>query len=563
MSFVSTVLDLDRLRQISQVLIRHGFGALAAKMGLPGTKKAAPSPEGQSSDLHDLGVRLRLALQDLGTTFVKLGQIVSTRPDLIPPEIVTELKRLQDDVAPFDSALARQQISEELGGAVDQLFRQIDEEPLACASVAQVYRAIVAGEEGDEQVAIKVQRPGIAQTVARDLNLLHHLARLLERTIPEAQVYSPSGLVSEFERAILAELDFTVEAANAESFAANFATEADLRFPKIYRRLSSRRVLTMEYLAGLKVDEAVRRGADGAWIATTAVRVLLRMVFEDGFFHADPHPGNFVIMPVPPEGKRYQEGAALQIGLLDLGLVGRLSPALRDRTADLLLAAARNDSAALADAMLAVGRARAPVDRAAFRAYVDRVSAKHLGKPLQEVEAAAVLGDLVAGALAFQIEIPTELTMLFRAIVTVEGVGKEIHPELDVLQVAKPYLIKMLWARYHPTRLAKDGLRELSLLKELARDLPAQLSSIANALDQGRLQIRTEDRAGARSRERLGRRIRAGLVVLGAAGCGTALSLGGQGLLGQRLLLGAGVYLLAHLLFDWLHLRDDRERKGR
>lgn len=599
MSILSTVRDLDRLRVITQVLIRHGFGHLAVKMGLPGAKKAKPPAAAEDAAGDDeataeagdaqttvaavdgqpvpvptgpqLGERLRLVLQDLGTTFVKLGQIVSTRPDLVPEEIVSELKKLQDDVKPFPTEEAREVVERELGAPIEELFVEFGAEPLACASVAQVYRAELKLPDGEPNVpvVIKVQRPGIEATVERDINLLHWLARLLEATVPEARVYSPKGLVDEFEQAIKAELDFTVEAQNAERFAENFAGEETIRFPRAYREASSRRVLTLEYFDGVKVTDAVRAGADGPWIAETSVRLILKMVFEDGFFHADPHPGNILILPRPtvPEGggePRYAPEQQLIIGLLDLGLVGRLSPELRDKTTDLLLAAARNDPDALADALLAIGKPRRRVDREAFREYTRRVSEAHLGKEMKDIEAAAIFRDIITGALKFGIEIPSELTMLFRAIMTIEGVGKEIDPELDVLAVARPYLVKMLWQRYHPTRLAKDFWRDAGRLSVVARELPAQLSRIIEDLQRGDFRVKTEDRARARALERLGRRLRATAVTITTMASGVALLIADRYVdLGQALLIFGMAWMVLHFAVDYRHQkRDDEDAAG-
>jgi ubiquinone biosynthesis protein len=438
---------------------------------------------------------------------------------------------------------------------VDDLFEEFDPQPLASASIAQVHRATlrVDGQAEPDQVAVKIQRPGIASTVARDLDLLHLLARLIERAVPESRIYSPTGLVREFDTAITAELDFGVEALNARRFADNFAGDEAIRFPRVYPQTSGKRVLTLEYLDGAKVDQAVQRGADGPFIAETAVRIILKMVFEDGFFHADPHPGNVLVL-APEAGAPDADGAAPStpvIGILDLGLVGSLSEELRERSVDLLIAAARNDPDAIADALLAIGRAREKVDRDAFRAHVRQISQRHLGRSLQEIQAAALVQDIVLGAIKFKIEIPVELTMMLRALMTIEGVGKEIHPQLDVLQVAKPYLLRIIMRRYHPLRMGSDMLKGASQLGSLARDLPLQLREILEDLRQGRLQLRAVDPEMSRATERLGRRNRAAVVF-------AALLLGGVGLLiagthqplAWGLLAGAGIWLVLHLLMD-------------
>ncbi|MCB9727403.1 MAG: AarF/ABC1/UbiB kinase family protein [Deltaproteobacteria bacterium] len=552
MSIVTAVRDLDRLRQISRVLMRHGFGELAARIGLPGAE--ARGPETQTTS--QLGPRFRLVLQELGTTFVKLGQVISTRPDLVPEPIVTELKRLQDDVAPFEEALARAQIEEGLGAPVETVYASFDWVPLACASVAQVYRATLRGPEGEPvPVVVKVQRPGIDRTIERDISLLYTLARLVERAVPEARVYSPTGLVREFETSMLAELDFTLEANNAERFAENFRGQDAIRFPRIHREASSRRVLTMEFIDGVKVTDAVRLGADGAHIAETAVGIILKMVFEDGFFHADPHPGNMLIVP-RPRGERYEPGEAVHIALLDLGLVGRLSPELRDRTVDLLVAAARQDGDALANAMLAIGRPRKRIDEAAFRAHVSRIAERHLGRPLAEMEASAIMRDVVSGALQFDIEVPAELTMLLRAIMTIEGVGKEIHPELDVLTVARPYLLGLVWQRYNPMRIGRDLLQSAGRASAAAGALPGQLLGILSDLQRGELAFRVEDRARAQAIQQQSRRLRMALLGSALLGSGTALVVADRlpGL-GGALMGLAVLWFGGHVALEWIRGR--------
>jgi ubiquinone biosynthesis protein len=553
MSVVTTVRDLERLRQISKVLIRHGFGELVSRLGLPGAEARAADAGVAGSQL---GPRIRMVLQELGTTFVKLGQVVSTRPDLIPEGIVTELKRLQDDVAAFDEALARPQIEDGLGAPVESVFATFDWTPLACASVAQVYRATLTGPGGEAiPVVVKVQRPGIDRTIERDISLLYTLARLVERAIPEARIYSPTGLVREFEASMLGELDFTLEAKNAERFADNFRGEPAIRFPRIHREASSRRILTMEFIDGVKVTDAVKLGANGQAIAESAVGLILKMVFEDGFFHADPHPGNMLIVP-RPAGERYTPDEPVTIALLDLGLVGRLSPELRDKTVDFLIAAARQDAGALADAMLAIGRPRKRIDEAAFRAHVARIAERHLGRSLAEMEASAVMRDVVAGALQFDIEVPAELTMLLRAIMTIEGVGKEIHPELDVLTVARPYLLKLVWQRYHPMRLGRDLLQTAGRAGVAASALPGQLQALLSDLQHGELAVRVEDRARARATDQLGRRVR--MAVLGAAllGSGTTLlALDRLPTLGGALMALAFVWFGGHVALEWLRDR--------
>src|SRR6185503_3486637 len=245
----------------------------------------------------------------------------------------------------------------------------------AAASIGQVHRAVLRHPEGPKDVVVKVQRPGVRSTVARDVELLHTLAALVERTVPESRIYSPTGLVDQFDRAITSELDFSLEAEHTEKFARNFAGHPSARFPKIYKDASSKQVLTLEFLPGKKVYEAIREdGHEGPVIAKTSVGVIIKMIFEDGFFHADPHPGNILISGTPD---------APVIGLIDLGMVGRLSPEMRDRTIDLMVGAVRQDHVAVADALYQIGTPTKKIDTRAYRAEVAELAEKYLGRPLK------------------------------------------------------------------------------------------------------------------------------------------------------------------------------------
>jgi len=302
LSLLDAVRDIGRLRDIYVVLVRHGFADLAQRIGLrAGRDEAgadlpaanalavgAPREAEPSAGATGRGVstaeRVRLVAMDLGPSFVKLGQIASTRRDLLPEDWIRELVKLQDEVRPVPFAAIREAVETSLGARLEEIYERFDEEPLAAASIAQAHRALLRHPDGPKQVVVKVQRPGVAETVARDLDILHVLARIVERTIPESRLYQPNALVDQFDRAITAELDFATEADNAKRFSENFQGHPCARFPAIYREASSKRVLTMEYLPGYKVQEAVgQRGFDRRFIASAATGIVIKMIFEDGF----------------------------------------------------------------------------------------------------------------------------------------------------------------------------------------------------------------------------------------------------------------------------------------
>lgn len=498
-TLLSAVRDLDRLRQIVAVLVRHGFGEILSRTAF------ASLVSGKAESKGALGERVRLVIQDLGPSFVKLGQIVSTRPDLIPPETILELKKLQDRVPAVGFDDIKKQIETDLGKTIEETFESFEPMPLASASVGQVHRAKLKGDDGVvRDVVVKVQRPNIRLYIERDVELLYLLAQAIDRAVPEARLYQPVKMVEEFDRAIMAELDFGLEADHATRFAKNFEGEAHVRFPKIHRHVSGKRVLVMEFFDGKKVYDAVAAGYDSEKVTRAMLAVQIKSIFEDGFFHADPHPGNVLIMGATD---------APVIGLIDLGLVGRLTPQLRDKTVDLMVACIQEDHRAIADALLAIGTPTKKVDRRAFEAEVTVLSAKYLGKQLAEIEVSALIRDFVGGAQKYGIEIPPDFLMVGKAIATLEGVGKEISPSFDLYEEMKPYFLRLLAQRYSPERLLPEAIRSLSKISGAATDFPEQAQEILEDLRKGRLEIRTRDPEGAMTYDILGRRLYSGVVV--------------------------------------------------
>ncbi len=549
-SLLTAVRDLDRLRQIAGVLVRHGFGELVqrAGWGTPMAARAAQGParlgvvrsDGSEVATISLGMRIRLVLTELGPSFIKLGQILSTRHDLIPDDILEELQKLQDEIPPLPFDQLRPTIERELGASIEELFEQLEERPLASASIAQVHRALLRMPDAPSvEVCLKLQRPNIRELIERDIDLLHWMARAIERSMPEARIYAPTKLVSEFERAITSELDFTLEADNAEKFQRNFHEfeSGIVAFPQVYRQASSRRVLTLQYLAGRKVLAAVEAGADGEKIAKNAVAIMIKQVFEDGFFHADPHPGNIIIQGTD---------AHPVIAMIDLGLVGRLTPHLRDKTVDLMVAAAAEDTRALADALYAIGTPTKKIDRRELEAAVTRLADKYLGKKLGDINLSSLLRDLVHGAQQFGLEPPADFVLVGKALMTVEGIGKQICPQLDVFEEVKPYFLRLMWLRYSPEKLSQELVRGMSRLGGAAADMPLQMSEIFEDLRRGDLAIRTIDRELPDALDRLGRRVFSGAVVSLFIWSGAYLLANHQPLVGGLLLALGSVWAASH-----------------
>jgi len=504
----------------------------------------------EESDARTRGLpqRIRLVLTELGPSFVKLGQILSTRPDLIPEEIIDELQKLQDDVPPVPFEQVKPVLERELGSALEDVYEVLDPQPLASASIAQVHRATLRGIDGapNLDVVVKLQRPNIRAVIERDLDLLHWMARAIERSVPESRIYSPTKLVAEFDRAITAELDFTLEADNADRFRRNFLDfePGVVTFPKVYRQASSRRVLTLEFLAGRKVLAAVEAGADGEQIAKHAVAILIKQVFEDGFFHADPHPGNIIIQGSDEHPV---------IAMIDLGLVGRLTPQLRDKTVDLMVAAASEDYRGIADALYAIGSPTKKINRREFEAEVTALADKYLGKQLKDIELSSLLRDLINGSQKYGLEVPADFVLVGKALMTVEGIGKQIYPELDVFAEVKPYFLRLMWMRYSPEKLTQELVRGLSRLGSAASEMPMQLNEIFEDLRRGDLAIRTIDRDLPGALDRLGRRVFSGFVVSVCILAGAYLLAAEHRVVGSTLLAIGTVWGLSHTaLVHWL-----------
>ncbi len=510
-SILHAARDIGRVRQISTVLVRHGFGEIVRRLGLVRKKPPVGSPDAEEEargararEETTPAVRARCVLEDLGPSFVKLGQLASTRPDIIPGDLLVELRKLQDSVVPIDFDSVKEQVESSLGSPLESAFISFDEKPLAAASIAQVHRAILRTETGPADVVVKVQRPGIAHKIASDVDLLHALAALIERAIPESRIYSPSGLVQQFDQAINAELDFLAEAENARDFAKNFETDPKIHFPRVYREASSKRVLTLEYIDGRKIGDAVANGYSGRLIARRAFGAVVQQIFEDGFFHADPHPGNVLVFGDPLDPT---------LGIIDLGMVGRLSPKMRDHVVDVMICAFRRDYEGIADALYAIGTPTKPVDMDAFRAEVSLLSEKYLGKRLRDIELSGMVRDLIRVGTKYGIEVPTEFMMVGKALMTVEGIGKEIDPEFDLMEEAKPLFSELLRKRYTPERIGNELLRRLERLSGATYSVPQQVQDILHDLRLGRLVLKTDNPKIVHSADRLGRHIFSGLIT--------------------------------------------------
>ncbi|TMB40358.1 MAG: AarF/ABC1/UbiB kinase family protein, partial [Deltaproteobacteria bacterium] len=408
---IQAVRDLQRLREISKVVVKHGFGELLDRTRLweaLGRREVSERPS--AAELRATSARrFRDTLAELGPTFIKLGQILSARPDMIPPDFIAELSTLQDSAPPLPLEQVLRLVEEGLQKPWRELFAEIDPEPLASASIAQVHRARLPT---GEQVVVKVQRPGIEVQIRSDTDLLSYLARFLEGVIEETGIYTPTGIVAEFQKAMLLELDFENEARNIEEFGKN--SRENVVIPRTYRTHSCRTVLTLEELLDASFQQ----------------------LFIEGIFHGDPHPGNVIVLP----GNR--------LGLLDFGLVGRLSKAMQESIVVLVLAIGLRDPDTVARLLYKVGIPDERINLHRFRADIHDILDRYLGLKLSEVSSTTLLNELTDLALTYKIKIPKEYAVLSKASATTEGIIRQLDPDLDVAQVALPYAKQLLIDRY-------------------------------------------------------------------------------------------------------------------
>jgi ubiquinone biosynthesis protein len=482
---------LHRYRQVAMVLIKYGFGDFLDRLRLWEHVNIERRIFRRSHNFAHLthAERLRLSLEELGPTFVKLGQILSTRPDLVPHDFILELEKLQDQVAPIPTTAAKEIIQSELGRPVDEIFTSFDDQPLGSASLSQVHRATL---KGGEVVAVKVQRPHVAEIIEADLEIMHHLAIMAERHLPEARLINLVGLITEFRTNIKKELDLRVEANNMRRFAHNFAGDPQIHVPALWPELCTRHVLVMEYIQGMNISETQRLIAEGydlSLIASRGVDIALKSVFEHGFFHADPHPGNIFILPDNV------------ICLLDYGMMGTISSHHRESLARLAITIAAGDEKATARALLGLAEAEEAVDVESLGVDLSDIIGQHVSLPLREVRLGDTLHQLLRLLTTHQLRFNMHLVWLFKAVATVEDTMHRLDTDFDMIERTKPYAMQMLKRRFVSLRQASELYFIVSDMFEFMKDLPYEARDVLRQLKKGRFKIEFEH-AGLESIQR-------------------------------------------------------------
>ena len=468
--------NLARFSQIGRVLVRHGFGFVFD------VRRDRRERRGVEELLApNFAVRLRRALDDLGPTFVKFGQLLSTRSDIIPEGILSELQKLQDEVAPMPLEVARAVIERELGVPAEKLLAEFDPVWLGSASIGQVYRARL---HGGEQVAVKVQRPEAPGRVEADLALMRDLAALLDARFGDRIFIDVKELVAEFEGVIRRELDYEQEAENARRFAANFA-ETPVKIPEIHNDLSTKRVITMEYIEGtrfLDVRPLLLTPAERRRVATMGAETIFKMAFEDGFFHGDPHPGNLFLT---------QGG---ELALLDFGMVGFMSHGDIEALSRLFIAVIQRDAAAALHGLERLGVRYAPEVRGDLLQELREFLFKYSGLSVGEVTLGQALSEVISLVRRYRLSMPPVFPLLTKALVTAEALSRSIDPTINVYEIARPYANRLLRERYEPAALLERSQERALEYARYLEDYPEQLRELLTALEDGELEVKLNNR---------------------------------------------------------------------
>jgi len=540
-----TYQELMRYGNIVSVLVRYGFGDLLQRMKVSHVAwQRVFTIETQALKSLTTPERMRLAFEELGPTFIKFGQVLSSRPDVLSTEFVKELSKLQDNVPSFPFGDAKALIEAQFGRSLTEVFDAFEEEPLAAASLAQVHRART--KAGDE-VAVKVQRPGIGGIIETDIRILLDLAALCERHLPESRHYEPVQIVDEFAKSIRRELDFVREGRNIERFRKFFADDETIYIPKAYWDLTVPKVLTMEYIHGIKISELEQlqaAGIDPKTVAINGANFILKEVFEFHFFHADPHPGNIfalennVIAPV------------------DFGMVGMLDEEIVRQLEIVLTAIVKKDADTLVNVLLSVSLAPEPMDQRAFRAELADFLERYYELPLQQLIIKEIIDDLMGLVRRHGLRFPPELVMMAKALVMYQGVGTMLYPEFNIIEHAEPYVQKLMMRRLDPARQFKEFSKLAGETVLFVKKLPTDLREILVKLKKDELGIRFEHRGLERLIDEMDRSSNrlSFSVIIAALIIGSSLVFqtgAGPKLFGYPL-LGLAGFLVASILGIWL-----------
>ncbi|MCR5220511.1 MAG: AarF/ABC1/UbiB kinase family protein [bacterium] len=471
-----------RYRTVLTVLVKYGFGHIVDQLNLGGylelgRKIVTGGPHHGETQGMTPPERLRLALEELGTTFIKMGQILSTRPDLIPNDFTEEFRKLQNDVPAVPFEELRAQFEKELGHPIAEVFQKFETKPVAAASIAQVYQGVLIS---GEKVAVKIRRPNIREIVETDLEIMLGLAQRIRNYFPHWEIYDPVGIVTDFRRTILRELDFTREAHAIDRFTQNFKDDATVYIPKVFWHATGESALTMEFIHGIKVTDiaALQKGGyDLKAIAYNGAHAILRQILEFGYFHGDPHPGNIFILP------------GNVVCMLDYGMTGRLDPTMKQQLSDLLNAVLRRDVNHLVEILRNSVELSDNINLYELRSDLTEFLDDYYGLPLNEIHTGQLLVDFSAILNRYRIKFPSSLMILAKSLVTVEGIGRQLDPEFNMVEMLSPLITRLIRERFSPVEMSREALDIVTNYSGLFKQLPHDIRELLTRLNKDKFRI--------------------------------------------------------------------------
>ncbi len=468
----------QRYQEIINAFLRNGFSYLVFRLGLTDQSSSKKLKESEEDmNLRTIGIKLRNILQGLGPTFIKLGQIASTRRDLVPEEISNELEQLQDQVTSFSYKKVREIIEEELGDTPENLFRDFDETPIATASIGQVHLAhLLSGEP----VAIKIQRPDIQPIVETDLEILDDLAKLMEAKLHWAKNYQIRKMIHEFSTSLLDELDYNIEGRNGERIAKQFKNDSTIHIPKVYWQFCTKKILTMEFIQGIKVshlEQLDEKGYNRKVIAERLTSSMLHQILIEGFFHGDPHPGNIYVLP------------GNEISYLDFGMIGRVNDEMKYQFASLVINLQHGNTKGMIKTFSSMDLLSDDTNLTSLKNALDGLKVKYYDIPLSEISLGGAVTDILAIAYNHQIQIPSDLTILGKTLLTLEGIIEKLDPDFSMMKAVEPFGKQLLRDRYNPKNIMKNSWNQIVDNVEILSELPKSLKEITSTIQKGKLRL--------------------------------------------------------------------------
>ena len=478
--FLNAAKDLGRMQDIAAVLIRYGFGGFVQLLGVGQVlERVGKTLHWQHAEEYaklDTPHRIRHMLEELGPTFIKMGQILATRVDLFPPAYISEFEKLLDQVPPVPFADLLPQLEEDIGGSIADIFLKIDIQPLAAASLAQVHKAVL---KDGVPVVLKIRRPGIRRIIEADLRLLDRLVDIVESDVPELRRYHPREIVRQFSQSLRRELDFAAESRSAERVAANLASDPNILIPRVYWEFTGERLNVQDYIQGIQgkdLSAVENAGLNKRLLAERGTKAVLKMIMEDGFFHADPHPGNVFYLP----GNR--------LAFIDFGMMGRLTEERREQVVSFLYGMVNRNPSKVVETLEDWSNI-VKTDTQALVVEIDAFVDQYSSSPLKDLSLPMMIGDLMLILRDHNLSLPPDLALLIKAYITLDGFGRYLDPEFNTLVFATPLIQKLIADRYKPEAIAKRGWRNLITIADLLSAFPKELHQLLRASRKGSIQV--------------------------------------------------------------------------